>query len=155
MRSPRTTLALACLLAALGAAGPLRAQTAADSAALARATATLLADSVLPQIRGVVIWQALDDPFGASVAEGLRDVPQVGRPAADPEHAVHMGIRGVSVAGDTARVVVETWQRYKETGLLNSFAARDAYVFDRSGGTWRFVRKEFISIADFGPVRGR
>ncbi|WP_325312097.1 hypothetical protein [Longimicrobium sp.] len=151
----RMILALAYVACACGAARPVRAQAPADTAALARATATLLADSVLARSDDVMIWQFTDDTFNSAVAENLRDTPQIGRPAADPTHAVHIGIEAMTMDADSARVRVKTWQQYADSGSLDTWIERHIYVFQHTDGGWRYLRTVFLGHADAGPVRGR
>ena len=145
-------LALACRVLGGAATRPARAQTPADTAALARATATFLADSVLPRIRSVVIWQEHPVPFNAAVAENLRGNVRLSRRAADPEHALHVGIREMRMDSDSAHVVVEIVQEYP-----NGTADIDSYdnVFARTADGWRFVRAQWVDSAYAGAVRGR
>jgi hypothetical protein len=153
MRMIRSILSAACL--ACAAIRPARAQTAADSASLAREMASVVADSLVAQVKDMVVWRSFDNPFDAAVAENLRSFPAVSRPAANPRHAIHIGIRSVSFEADTALVLVETSQQYADEGFLTFFIQRDEYVFQRTADGWRYLYLRQISIADGGPVRGR
>jgi hypothetical protein len=156
MSIPRSTIVvLAALFCACGGVRPARAQTSADTAALARATASLLADSVLPQIEPVVVWQDLGNPFGAAVAENLRGNERLPRPAADPEHAVRVGVREVRMDDESARVLVETWAQPGDDPGSMTGVESNAYFFERTPEGWRFVRRQFVGNADFGAIRGR
>lgn len=121
----------------------------------ARAMAGVVADSIVAQVKDMVVWRSFDNPFDAAVAEDLRSFPAVSRPAANSRHAIHIGIRSVSIEADTARVLAERSQEYADEGSLTFYIQRDEYVFQRTGGGWRYLYARQISIADGGPVRGR
>jgi hypothetical protein len=144
-----TILAVATLVCACGMARPLHAQTAADTAALARAAASFLADSVLPQIRAVVTWQSRV-PFGSAVLENLRGNEWLS-PRADPAHTLHVGIGELRMGSDSAHVLVEIVH-----DLKSGKADRDSYdyVFAQTTGGWRFVRGHWVGSAYIGAVRG-
>ena len=150
-----TLAALACLFCACGAARPALAQTSADTAALARATAALLGDSILSRTAHLVVWQSFDTPFDSAVAENLRGVPELGGPVSDPRHAVHMGVRSVTMGSDTALVLVESWQQYADTGMFTFWNEQNEYLFQRTAEGWRYVRRTSWRHGDGGSVRGR
>jgi hypothetical protein len=153
MRWIQPLLAAVCLACAV--IRPAHAQTAADSASLAREMAGVVADSIVAQVADMVVWRSFDNPFDAAVAENLRSFPAVSRPTANPRHAIHIGIRSVAFEADTARVLVEMSQQYADEGSLTFYIQRDEYVFQRTTDGWRYLYPRQISIADGGPVRGR
>lgn len=153
------SLAAAGAILALAEAPPLRAQTVADTPELARAVASVIADSVLARGRmEPVVWRHSHLPLDSAVARLLADDPHFRAPAADSAHTMWMAIREVAHEADAAVVTFEIGQDGKskgETELPTSWTEMRGYVFERAGTGWRFVQTDFVRNLDAGPVRGR
>lgn len=68
---------------------------------------------------------------------------------------LHVGIRRSAVGEDSARVTVHERQQYALAGDLTFCMEDNDYVFERTEGGWRFVRRVFLGHADGGDMCGR
>jgi len=138
----------------MAAVRPLHAQAAPDTT-LASAVATVLADSLLDRLTsGPLLWQPNTGWIDLAVANALRTHPKFRGPVRDPRHMLWVGIRHVEEHGDTARVIVESGQQYRDTGTFTFYVDSRAYLFIRAKEGWRFVRSRYLEHADGGFVRG-
>ena len=153
----RPLAALAGVIFALVGARPLPAQTDKDTSELARAVATVLADSMLSSWakKEPLVWRYSHLPLDSAVARILGGHPRFQAPVTDSAHAVWVGIGNVEMGADTARVTVRREQDYGGSGPLTFWMDSTPYVFERVRDGWRFIRREFTRHADGGPVRGR
>jgi hypothetical protein len=140
----------------LGTAPAARAQAAPDTAGLARAVGALLVDSVVPRLsrdHGVYLRDPAT-PFDSAVAAVLREVPGVKGSGARPDTVEWIGTLGFTLRGDTAAVLVEVGTSAPGEGPIDTYVEHNAFLFVPGPSGWRFVRREFVQGADFGPVRG-
>ena len=156
--SRRTGLMMTGVVLALSAARPTGAQEAPDIAGLARAVGTVLVDSVVPRLGdrqpNIVLWPAT--AFDSAVAAVLLQAPGM-RPPTDryPPAYERIGTRGFEMEGDTAVVRVEAVSHADSRGEITTYIETRAYRFVRDAQGWRYLRREFVSGADAGGVRGR
>jgi hypothetical protein len=61
--------------------------------------------------------------------------------------------RGAEMRGDTAAVLVEVGTT-RRPGGLHTYIETNRYLFIRTPSGWKFIRREFVSGADIGEVRG-
>lgn len=158
----RTGLVMMGAVLVTGAARPAGAQEAPDTAGLARVVGKVLVDSVIPRLGdrepNFVGWSAT--AFDSAVAAVLLRAPGMrSAPARLPAAYEVVGTRGLVMQADTAVVQVQT------VSHADSHADRDSpittyietyrYLFVRDAQGWRYLRREFVSGADAGAVRGR
>lgn len=153
---PRIVLAFVAALLALGHAPGARAQAQPDTAGLADSVAsTLMADVARTRSRQRLDVEADSTAFDSAVAGRLRAMPEATLPPPLPGHRDWVGIHGVTFTGDTATVQVRFGTSTPPDGrLIDMYIETHRYVFVRDASGWRFVRRDFVSGADFGTVRG-
>jgi hypothetical protein len=147
-------LALAVAIGAAVEARPVAAQTPGDDPELARAVATVIAESMLSRGggRGPVVWLPSALPLDSAVARVLAGHPAF-RGRVD-RRTLEMAVVGATQQGDTARVEVQRGSDLAGDGPLTFWQERTMYVFVRAGTGWPFARTELVHHADGGPVRG-
>lgn len=153
--NPRILLVIAALLA-LAPARAAVAQAQPDTAGLARAVATVLADSLIPRIsdRSPVYLMEVDAAFDFAVRALLKSAPGV-NPAPRPSRfGEWVGTRGFTMRGDTAAVLVEFGTAQPTRGPIDTYIEHNEYLFVPGPSGWRFVRREFVRGMDLGGVRG-
>lgn len=154
----RTCVACAVLLAASFVGRPAAAQLSGDSAAVARAAASFLGENLLPGLaRQRPLWLGQPTtPFDWEVTLLLRDAHGLALIPAEERPFGWVVTRGITLAGDTAAVIVETGASLVPTPdrLIDTWIEKQRYVFVRTPGGWIYQRIEFISVADIGRVRG-
>jgi hypothetical protein len=104
-------------------------------------------------------WSGEGTPLSFAVGYALRENKAFNGPPDD--NAMRIGIIGLSVEGDTARVMVQTMVHegppvhggdYPE-GVYDYTEDR-AFIFRRISSGWEFVRHQFVRGADSAPARG-
>jgi hypothetical protein len=136
------------------------AQSPADSASLARATAEAVDSALGRETPGsstpIVLVRAVT-PFDSAVARHLHQTPAFQQPVADTVHALRVDVGGFELHGDTAEVLVEL--SHCGTGMgMNWWVNRFSYLFARAAGGWRLqYPPRMIDAADghCGPPRER
>ena len=152
----RILLAAVALLAE-GATRQATAQTPADSASLVRATASVVIEQVIPYLGGrepnfmVPPATGFDSAVAAIV---LRAPGMESRPRPLRANAQWVGTHGFTVRGDTAAVLVEVGTSVPPNGGIDTYIEKNLYLFVPEGPGWRFVRRQFVSGADSGAIRG-
>lgn len=152
------------LLATVGAAllaTPARAQSSADSAGIARAIASVLAEQAKEWGGGRRIDAGAPastytpEEFDRTVATLLRADPRMDLPPRDPDKDAWYATRGFAVEGDTVLVRVETGMgnRAQKEGI-NLYIEQNNFLFVHVGDRWKYVRRAFVRGADYGPFRG-
>lgn len=146
----------AAVLATAPSARPACAQTAADSAQLVDAVVSELGDFARGlQRHGTNLLLA--EPvtrFDAWVMRRLQDENGLPLMPTDAKVARWIGTRGFGLAGDTAMVTAIMGERWIPQDGFSSSIETVRYTFVRSAPGWRLVRRQSISVADFGEVRG-
>lgn len=158
----RTGLVMMGAVLAMGTARPAGAQAAPDTAGLARVVAAVLVDSVIPRLGdrkpNFVGWSAT--AFDSAVAAVLLRAPGMQpMPARLPAAYEVLGTRGLVMQADTAVVQVRTVSHADlqpgSESLITTYIETYWYLFVRDAAGWRYLRREFVSGADAGEVRGR
>ena len=145
-------LAVTCSLAAR----PLRAQAPADTTGLAQAVASTLTESVLilrGQVGPTIVWKRSGTPLDSAVAAILFREPRVRVRESGLVNAFTFSIHNAAVSGDSARITVDEEQTHSFTGEFQFYLERNDYLFQRTDGRWRFVRRVFVLRPEGGPVR--
>lgn len=155
MRSKRLLPLLALLLAS---APPAAAQTQGDTTGLARAIASVLADSLLSRRQDPkpAVWVYARNPLDSAVAAILLpDSTRLRLRTAGNAFAFHINIHDVSISPDTAHVTMTVWQRdSRRNDGINGHREDTDLVFVRDGAGWRFVNHQPLRLYDTGSVRG-
>ena len=152
---PRIPLALVAALLALGGAPGVRAQAQPDTAGLADpVAATLMADVARMRSRHRLDVEAGPTAFDSAVAGRLRGMPEVTLPPPQPGYRDWIGVHGLTFTGDTAAVMVRFGTSSPPSGGIDMYIETQRYLFVRDAAGWRFLRRDFVSGADYGTVRG-
>lgn len=150
-------LLIAALVLADGAARAASAQTPVDSAGLVRATASVVIEQVIPHLGGrepnfMVPPQAAFDSAVAAIV--LRAPGMTRGPRPLRADAQWVGTHGFTMRGDTAAVMVEVGTSVPPNGGIDTYIEKNLYLFVPGPAGWRFVRRQFVSGADGGAIRG-
>lgn len=152
---PRIAIAFVAALLALGHAPAARAQARPDTAGLADSVAsTLMTDLARMRSRHRLDVEAGPTAFDSAVAGRLRAVPEATLPPPLPGYRDWIGVHGVTFTGDTAAVMVRFGTSSPPNGGIDMYIETQRYLFVRDASGWRFVRRDFVSGADYGTVRG-
>jgi hypothetical protein len=149
----RMALVMMGAVLAMGAARPAGAQAAPDTAGLARVVGAVLVDSVVPRLgdRRPNFVARSATAFDSAVAAVLLRTPGMRPlPARFPAAYEVLGTRGLEMQADTAVVQVRTVSHADTQPGSDSLITT---YYETAG--WRYLRREFVSGADAGPVRGR
>ena len=151
-------MALAAAALVLGPA-PAAAQVP-DTTGLARAVGAFLVKTVLPEIgrrNRIEVGSFSATAFDSAVAVVLEATPEANRPERRGYRS-WIATHHLAFRGDTVVVLVEQGTSWPppddEPYSLSMYSDRNNFLFVRGSAGWRFVRREFVSHADGGAVRG-
>lgn len=154
-RTNRIRVAALVLVATLGGGRAASAQTRADTMEVAQAVASFVGDSLLPRLgpRSSVLLGEPTQAFDRWVTLRLQEAHRLEMMPTQADTAQWVVTRGFAVRGDTAAVLVEVGTRARSRDL-DTYIEQNRYYFVRKPSGWKFVRREFVSGADAGSVRG-
>jgi hypothetical protein len=143
-------------LLAMGHARTAHAQAQPDTAGLAEAVAsTLVSGLASARYTHRLEVDAGSTAFDSAVAGRLRTLPAAGLPEGPAGDRSWVGVHGATLQGDTAAVLVRFGSSVPPDGrLITTYIETQRYFFVREPSGWRFLRRDFVSGADIGPVRG-
>jgi hypothetical protein len=150
-------LPVAVLLAIPAAPVVVRAQSPADSAALADAVVQVVRDSVLGRLAAATFRGEARTAFDRLVDVRLAAAPGLARLSHQRDTADWVNTSGAVLRGDTADVLLQVGTTAREHPIregIDTYVETRRYRFVREGGRWRLLGREFLGGADFGSVRG-
>lgn len=153
---PRLTLPLigAALAIAVTQPLPVQAQTASDTAAVAQAMASTIADSILSGRTHHLIWYPCG-PLLHEVASRLRGQAVLEGVAPPLFRTRWLRIVSVRMGADTTEAVIETADAWKVGSQERIDMYRTPFSYARTtGGGWRLVRTGATQQLLGGAVRG-